>query len=363
MFPFGGKKKEDEEEEEDILDQDLLPKRKFKDLKSVNKRKRKEPIKPWGKSERILVLIVLGVTVIASATLSLISRGIVNLPKLSLSSLPNFSVENNSNLSFNSFFGGTFTFEKTDKNECCQKAILEFKNLTDDLSGDYGFYVIRLDGLGEYGLNEEDPFVAASLKKVPAAVALYKQSEEGQINLDAKYTLQDSDKVGGNGSLVNYKSGTAFTYRQLAKFMLSESDNTAFNIFEKILGDRKIQDTIISLGMKNTSVYDDITTPKDMASVFRIIKNGEVLNRQDSDEILSYMKGTKFDSWLEAGVPKDIPVEHKYGNEPGVVDDAGIVYSKNPYIVVVMSRDVDEIEANSVFPKISKAIYDFEVAN
>ncbi len=81
MFLFGKKKKEEEE----ILEEDLPAKKKFKDLRSENKKKRKEPVKPWGKPERLLVLVVLGLTVGVSAILSALAREEFRFPNASFS--------------------------------------------------------------------------------------------------------------------------------------------------------------------------------------------------------------------------------------------------------------------------------------
>jgi len=89
---------EDEFEEEESGNRKFT--KKFKDLKPENKKKRKEPPKPWGKKERLTILIVLIVTVVVSAILSL-SNGFhvkfnkpnVNLPRFSLESLNIFKGE------------------------------------------------------------------------------------------------------------------------------------------------------------------------------------------------------------------------------------------------------------------------------
>jgi len=56
MAIFG--KKEDEFEEEEDFRSGRKITRKFKDLNPENKKRRKEPPKPWGKKERLIVLIV-----------------------------------------------------------------------------------------------------------------------------------------------------------------------------------------------------------------------------------------------------------------------------------------------------------------
>ena len=347
MFGLGKKEKDEE-----ILGEELPAKKKFRDLKPDHKRKKVEPVKPWGRPERTLILVVLGLTVGVSAVLGVIARGNIDLPHISISG----GVPAVSNISFDQ----TFVFEKKKESGCCEKPILDFKGLTDELTGNYGFFVYRLSDQVEYGFNQDDVFKAASLIKIPAVIALYQEAQSGRLNLDGTYVLRESDKFEGNGSLINYPAGSKFTFRELARFALHESDNTAFNIFEIYLGDRKIQEAILGLGMTNTSIYDNTTTPRDIAMLFAKLKNAEILGPVESREILSYMENTSFDAWLRAGVPEGINIEHKYGRLAGVVNDVGVVESNN-HIIAILSTDIDENEADRIIPEISKAIYDFEL--
>src|SRR3972149_7124737 len=91
MAFFGiGKREEDEDEEFDLEAEkeaerkDRKLTRKFKDLSPENKKKRKEPPKPWGKKERIIVLSTLLITIATSAVLALSARdfNLPNLPRL-----------------------------------------------------------------------------------------------------------------------------------------------------------------------------------------------------------------------------------------------------------------------------------------
>jgi len=72
---------------------------------------------------------------------------------------------------------------------------------------------------------------------------------------------------------------------------------------------------------------------------------------------------TIYEEHLVKGIPEDIKVAHKYGREVHVVNDAGIVYVDNPYIVVIMTKGVIESEADEIFPELSKIIFDFESKN
>lgn len=78
MALFGKKTEEEQYEDEDELIEEGREERKltrkFKDLKPENKKKRKEPPKPWGKNERLLILIVVLLTILISWTLMFISK-------------------------------------------------------------------------------------------------------------------------------------------------------------------------------------------------------------------------------------------------------------------------------------------------
>jgi len=339
MFPFGKKNKDEEEE-----GGEELARKPIRDLKPENKRARKEPKKPWGKKERLIVLFVLLFTVTLSAILAAFAQGFTT-PKISTPKVPIPGIK----------FEQTYTSEKRD---CCSDLEEKFSEKTDNLFGIFSFSFIDLGSGKSYNLRGDETFQAASLIKLPTAITLYKESEAGKLDLESVHTLTDAEKMGGNGSMAGLPAGTKISYRDITKYMLSQSDNTAFNIIEIFLGDRKIQKTIDSLGMTKTSIADNTTSANDMALILRELKEGNVLSQANSKELLLYLEESKFDSWLTAGIPQGIKVQHKYGREVGVVNDAGIVYGPNPYIIVILSKDVNEAEADLVFPELSKIFYE-----
>lgn len=94
-----GRKNDDEEEyddEDELLDEDGP--RKIRDLKPKNRKKRKEPPKPWGRKERMIVFVALAITAVVSALLALSARGF---------KFPVFP-----KINFNFFSGETITLEK-----------------------------------------------------------------------------------------------------------------------------------------------------------------------------------------------------------------------------------------------------------
>lgn len=317
----------------------------------------KEPIKPWGKKERQLVLFIFLTTALVPAFLAFSARAykLPNLPKLSLSK----------GSFLKSFLEGqTIVLEKEEKKEdksMRQKEgsiISRFKAETTKLSGVYGLYIIDLNSGFSFGVNENEVFDAASLIKLPVIGAMYRLSERGKIDLQEEYSLKNSDKASGAGVLHKESPGYLVSYSKILYLMGQLSDNTAFVIARNKVGKEEIQKLIDELGMTNTDFETRQTTPRDIGTFFLQLWNGKIVNDEDKNKILDSLTKTAFESYLPAGLPDDIRVAHKYGNLANIINDAGIVFAKRPYVIVIMTKGIIEKEANLVIPTISKIVFE-----
>lgn len=322
----------------------------FKDLKAENKEKRKEPVKPWGRTERLIVFGVLATTVLSSGILAASARNwkLPRLPHITWPSLNIFSEE-------------TIVVErKKGITKDGQAIVAKVKEVTDKLSGIYGLHVIRLDDGTRYSLNENEVFKAASLIKLPVMVALYRESEKRNLDLDTKYYLKGVDKVAGAGSLYSKPVGYEVTYRDLLRLMGKESDNTAFTIARNLLSDKKITETMQELGMVKTSLETNETSLADIGNAFENLWQGGVLSEDNRDELFLFLTDTLYENWLADGLPDGIQLVHKYGREVHVVNDAGIAMTPKPYVIVILTNGVVEREADTTIPLISQIVFDAE---
>ena len=342
-----------EDEEDDFRKRKRI--RRVKDLHAENKKSRKEPPKPWGKRERLIVFCVLVITVGASGILYLTSRAwkLPGLPRIKLPtiSLPFLSQE-------------TIVIEgdseKLEVQKKSQEVISAFRQKTNDLTGVYGLYVIDLTTGFGYGVNEDEEFEPASLNKLPVMAGIYLEEEKGSLSLEAKYRLRNDDKVGGAGSLYSKPEGFEITYRDLIRLMGKQSDNTAFNILKNTLDAETIESTLDKIGMESTSLSENKTTPKDIGRFFEELWNGNIVNSEHKEELLGYLTDTLYEEWIAAGVPDDVRVAHKFGREINVVNDAGIVYGQRPFVIVLLSKGIVEREADKILPELARVIYDIE---
>jgi beta-lactamase class A len=345
MAIFGKKKKK----EEDLEQESKKSEPKFR------KKRKKDPPKSWGRKERLLVFLILFLTVSASVVLGLYSRG-WKLPGLPRLKMPSVTIP---------FIGEETIIIEGNKEEAEKAKIVKsgFIELTNDYSGIYGLYVVRLGNGSRYGVNENDILQAASLIKLPVMVALYKEEEEGRLDLEEKYVLKKVDRVAGAGTLYGKPVGYEVTYKELLRLMGKQSDNTAFNIVKNLLGEERVSEVIQSIGMLNTSLIENTTTPVDIGVLFEGIYSGNLLNDENKNELLGFLTDTVFESWIVDGVPEGIQVAHKFGRERNVVNDAGIVMGDNPYVIVVMGDRIVEKEADELLPKISRMVYEIETTS
>lgn len=307
--------------QKEIEDQD------FKDLKPQRRGKTKEPPKPWGKMERLVILFILLATVLTATILSLSARAwkLPNMPKLDISSLGSFSL-----------FKEQVVVVGNHGSAIDQKKIAkiknDFKTATNGYSGIYAFYIYDLNGDYFYGENYQEILQAASLIKLPVMSLAFKKLENGELNEEETLPLLEA--------------------------MGKRSDNTAFNQMVKTLGEDEINTEIKSLGMSLTSFTDNQTTPQDVGMFFKKLYSREILSEKYTGLFFDYLTDTIYEGWLSSGVPEGVIVSHKYGRETHSVSDAGVVFSNKPFVLVIMTDGVVEKEADRLFPTLSKMLYD-----
>lgn len=316
MGLFSKKKEETEEVEELELE---TPKRKIRDLKPENRRARKEPIKPWGMKERLVVLSVLLITVLTSGILALSARNF-KLPKLPPLKIPSMS-DLNPFKEQTIVVGNKGSRISQEKIENTKKL---FKDATNDYSGIYAFYIYDLNGDYYYGFNHQETMQAASLIKLPVMYLAMKKGED----------------------------------KKLVEAMGKRSDNSAYLKMVEILGRENVNKTISDLGMIKTSLSENKTTPEEIGTYFKKLYDNELLSETETKELESYMTNTNFENWLRPGILEGITLVHKYGRELHSVSDAGIVMGDKPFVIVIMTDGVIEREADELIPKLSKLLYD-----
>jgi beta-lactamase class A len=100
------------------------------------------------------------------------------------------------------------------------------------------------------------------------------------------------------------------------------------------------------------------TCPKDMAMYLKELYRLYLENPEVYGELIDYLQNTIFNDRINALLPDDIKVAHKVGNQVSSMSDVGIVFADQPYVLAMMSDNVNPSEACEVIAKVSKMIFD-----
>lgn len=231
-------------------------------------------------------------------------------------------------------------------------------------------------------INPDVRFHAASTMKVPVMIELFRQIEAGERKLDdtvvvtnqftsihdgTPYTLSATEDSDGE---VYKAMGTPMSYRALVEAAITVSSNLATNILIEQLGAKNIQATVDRLdasgmqvlrGVEDQKAFDagknNSTTARGLLMLFDAIGNGRAVNPAASAMMVDILKRQKFVNGIPAGLPPGTPVAHKTGWITRIRHDAGIVYGSRPYVLVVLTRGIEDPKvADALIASISREI-------
>ena len=229
--------------------------------------------------------------------------------------------------------------------------------------GTYGVLVWQPASGKRVAVNADWSFPAASIAKLPVLLALYREAAEGTLDLDEPIQILPTDVQPGTGVLKYRPPGTIVTLRECAYHLISNSDNTAWRILERRLGEWRIFAELANIGAyyTNYGYARHTTTPEDVLKMLGHISDPGYTSPALSGEMLSGMTDTAFEDRLPRGVPENTRVAHKIGILDDSFADAGVVYpqgrEEDAYYIVVLSDNTTEQASRAAMREISRAVY------
>jgi len=242
------------------------------------------------------------------------------------------------------------------------------------MGGDLGVTFIDLKSGTILARSENTVFTQASLIKLPVLLELYRQEQEGRLNLSERVPLLERDKVGGEGVLQHMKSGEVrLSLEDLAVLMMAISDNTAANILIDRVGIEKVNQRLVSWGLEKTKLQrrmmdleargrgvENLSTPREMATLLRRLHAGELLDAGRTKRALELMNANQAGPFRRR-LPEALEVPHKNGNLEGIRTAAGLLLIPGcPVAWAIMARGLrDEPAAEEHLSLILKAAYEY----
>jgi len=245
------------------------------------------------------------------------------------------------------------------------------------LDGVLGVFVKDLTSGAVVRVRPDQVFPLASSIKVAVLYELYRQAEEGRIDL-AEITRPPLPRVGGGGVLQELGGDISVTWRDLAVLMMGWSDNEAANVLIGRLGMDAVNQRLQGLGLRGTRLKrrmmdleaarrgdENVGTPAEMAQLLEHAYRGTGLSAERSRDLAAVFAGPKW-SDSQAGVPFRAPlppslrVLDKAGELEGVrCVSAAVDLPGRPYVASIMTTFLRrESDGEAAIREISAAVFE-----
>lgn len=254
------------------------------------------------------------------------------------------------------------------------KTVSEFVEQTmQDVAGRTSIAVMPLTGSQTVIVNNGAQR-AGSLITLFILVTAYDQVHQNNWQMQDRYTLRAEDKVGGTGTLNTLPAGSQLTYAEIAKRMITDSDNTAANIMlDRVGGVSAINSEVAQLDLKDTTMArrlmdtaalkagrDNYTSVRDVATILQRLANYRLISKRVDQAMLTILKANTDHSKLVKNLPTRATIYNKTGDYQayGVQNDAAIVKNRQgTFIMTVMAADGEREAQTTALNDLGQKLY------
>ena len=220
-----------------------------------------------------------------------------------------------------------------------------------------------------FGVNQTTQFFPASLLKVPLMMAFLKAAETNPAFLEQSVTFHKSATPLLANQIIKpaetLEEGKSYTIENLIERMVTYSDNESMELLYPLLPEKEYETLYRNLGINDINPDNPSTAISvvEYSTFFRVLFNASYLSQASSEKALGILTRSTFTQGLQAGVPKGIPIAHKFGERDlgdgyYQLHDCGIVYApKSPYLLCVMTRGTSQAVLEHAVQDISAFTY------
>lgn len=239
------------------------------------------------------------------------------------------------------------------------------------LDGVLGVSVKDLKGGMTVDVRPAEPFPQASSIKLAVLYELYRQAEEGRVDL-GELTRPPLPRVRGGGVLQELGNQVSLTWRDVAVLMMGWSDNAATNVLIDRVGMDAVNRRLDSLGLRATRLRrkmmdleaarrgdENVSTPAEMRQLAETMHAGAGLSSERARDMMAVAAVPK-DSPFRVPLPESLVVADKPGSLEAVRCVTAIVdLPGRPYAVSIMTTYLrHDADGAAAIREISAALYE-----
>ncbi|MDT8719087.1 serine hydrolase [Clostridium sp. 19966] len=248
----------------------------------------------------------------------------------------------------------------------------DVKRFIDSRLGMYSFYFEDLNSGYCYVTNENVIMPAAGCIKLPIAISLMHQAEEGNIDFKDKIFIGKKDMI-YNGGILNELDEREYSINELMIAMLMQNDDTATNKLIDIMGIDEINSGLYDMGLMNTKLTGkfsqknlqankNVSTCKDISKCWKLLLDEKFLSQEHSSRIINILKKQQVKNRITFFYLEKIKdtVASNPGEEEYVENDTAYIdIDKGKFIVTVMSNNLpNNVYGMVTVSKIGKMVLD-----
>ena len=222
--------------------------------------------------------------------------------------------------------------------------------------GDVGLYYHVLGDAQPPVLHHPDlPLIAASVIKVPIMVTAFRDMAAGLLDPGAEVEIRPEMKKPSCGALTYMHDGLKVTVMDLITLMIILSDNTATNLMIDRLTPDHVNETMAALDIPGICLrrrlfepelsakgIQNTITARGVGTLLERMAEGRLLGQKDDERMLKILMDQrlngKFPFYLHS---EGVKCAHKTGEDDGITHDAGVIYAEKPFVLVMLSNNVD----------------------
>ncbi|HUQ61457.1 serine hydrolase [Lentzea sp.] len=239
---------------------------------------------------------------------------------------------------------------------------------------------VGVENGGETGLGADDQVVLASVFKIPVAVAFAEEVAAGRLDETERTRVTSRYRIGGIGT-AGCADDVEMSWRDLASFMMTMSDNAATDVVFHRVGQAAVDAVLAKLGLRRTRIlgccedlfasvaadlgtgdagdalenptWDQVrklsivdperttsSTPREITTLLDAIWTDRAASPPACEQVRSIMAQQVWPHRLGSGFPAGVQIAAKTGTLPSVRNEAGVVTYPDGrrYAVAVFTR-------------------------
>ncbi|WP_353721627.1 serine hydrolase [Dyadobacter sp. 676] len=260
-----------------------------------------------------------------------------------------------------------------------KKLAAKLESVLAGFHGQAGVYVRNLKTNRIAAVNADSLYPTASMIKVPIMCGIFDKIEKGEIRFDQELIYRDSLKY-DNGVVGSFRDSTRIALPKVIHLMISQSDNTGSLWLQAMAGGGSaINQWLEKNGFTNTRVNSrtpgrrdfqarygwGVTTPREMAELVAMIRNGKAVGRAASDRMYRYLGMQFWDGEAISQLPSDVKVAAKSGAVDRAKSEVLLVHAPHgDYVFCIATKNQQDQrwqrdnEGYTLIRKVSAVIWD-----